>query len=64
MRLSKMMSIMIILCIMACNTADLSSVSNSGKTLKRFTQPILDGKTINSDALKGIPLVINFSGPE
>lgn len=33
-------------------------------TVRSFTQPTLDGKTVRSETLKGMPLVINFSAPE
>ncbi len=56
MKSAIMMSFLIILFVMACSSSD--------NTLKPFTQPTLDGRTITSDALKGMPLVINFSAPE
>ena len=56
MKSVKMMSFMIVFFIMACSASD--------NTLKPFTQQTLDGKTIQSADLKGMPLVINFSGPE
>ncbi len=58
MKITRMPYVMIIFCVMV-----FSSMLNADDTLKRFSQPTLDGKTIRSEALKGMPLVINFSAP-
>ena len=49
---------MTIFCVMT-----FATMINADDTLGRFTQPTLDGKTIKSETLKGMPMVINFSSP-
>jgi len=58
MKIAKMMQVMTIFCVMT-----FAAVLNADDILGRFTQPTLDGKTINSETLKGMPMVINFSSP-
>ena len=58
MKITTMQHVVIISCVMF-----FATTLNAGDTVKRFTQITLDGKTITSEALKGIPLVINFSSP-
>ncbi len=58
MKIAKLMQVITILCVMT-----VAAMLSADDTLGRFTQPTLDGKTIKSEALKGMPLVINFSSP-
>ena len=58
MKIAKMMQVMTIFCVMT-----FAAMLNADNILGRFTQPTLDGKTINSETLKGMPMVINFSSP-
>lgn len=58
MKITKMMQVMTIFCVMT-----FAAMLNADDTLRRFTQPTLDGKTIKSETLEGMPIVINFSSP-
>lgn len=58
MKLTRVLYVAIISCVMI-----FAATLNAVDTLNRFTQPTLDGKTITSETLRGMPLVINFSSP-
>jgi hypothetical protein len=58
MKITRMMQLMTIFCVVT-----FAAMLNADDKLGRFTQPTLDGKTIKSEALKGMPMVINFSSP-
>ena len=58
MKITKMMQVMTIFCVMT-----FATMLNADDILGRFTQPTLDRKIIKSETLKGKPMVINFSSP-
>lgn len=58
MKITRMVQVMTIFCVMT-----FAAILNADDTIGRFTQPTLDGKTIKSETLKGMPMVINFSSP-
>ena len=47
--------VIIIVCIVAS-----ANGLNADDSIKGFTQQTLDGKTIKSETLKGVPMVINI----
>ena len=58
MKVTRMLHVMTLLSVII-----FSAILSADDSLGRFTQPTIDGKTINSETLKGVPLVINFSSP-
>ena len=58
MKVTRMLYLMTFLSVMI-----FSAILSADDSLGRFTQPTIDGKTIRSETLKGMPLVINFSSP-
>jgi hypothetical protein len=58
MKSTKIMLVVTILCVMT-----FATILNAADFLGRFAQSTLDGKTIKSETLKGMPMVINFSSP-
>lgn len=58
MKITKMMQVMTIFFVMT-----FAAILHADDSIGRFTQPTLDGKTIKSETLKGMPMVINFSAP-
>jgi hypothetical protein len=58
MKITGMLQVMTIFSVMT-----FATVLNADDTLKKFRQPTLDGNVIRSETLKGMPIVINFSGP-
>ena len=58
MKIIRVIQVVTIFCVMT-----FAAMPNADETLGRFTQPTLDGKTIKSETLKGMPMVIIFSSP-
>ena len=52
---ARLVYLMIIICMVA-----FANGLNADDSIKGFTQQTLDGKTIRSETLKSVPLVINI----
>ncbi len=58
MKIMRIIYVVTILCVMTFATINCSDNSKFG-----FKQPTLDGKIIDSETLKGMPMVINVASP-
>lgn len=58
MKIIRIIYVVTIFCVMTFATMNCSDNSILG-----FKQPTLDGKTIDSETLKGMPMVINVASP-
>ncbi len=59
MKIIRTIRVVTIFCVMSFATMNCSNNS----TIGGFTQQTLDGKTIDSETLKGMPMVINVASP-